>query len=969
MANGGHDGIVTISTELDNEGLKKGVRGISGQLGGLKNVLKGVGAAVVAAFSVKAIAGFAKECIELGSAVEEVQNVVDVSFGSMRGKMEAFAKNAITSFGMSELAAKQTGSTYMAMAKGMGVAEDAASDMAIALTGLSGDVASFFNIDQEEAATKLKSVFTGETETLKSLGVVMTEANLKQYALAHGMNANISAMTQAERVALNYGFVMDSLSLAQGDFARTQGSWANQTRILSMQWQQLMATLGKGLTTVLLPVVKALNSIVAALLRVANAISAAFSQLFGGTRKEFSAASSGAGAVADAYGGIGSSASDAAEGQKDLAKGTKEAADAAKKSIAPFDEITQLQEQNAAGSGSGGGTGGGAGGVGGGLLEEAVDTSAEEGIAGRLVQLMDAVRLAYETLRQAFMAGFTLGWGDAGAGVENIKADLISIGNTLQEIFTDPAVVGAAQNFVMQTTFALGQLAGAAASVGVSIGENLVGGIAQWLSSDKDFIKETFVNTLDAAALSSEMIGNLGQAVAEVFRSLGSDGAKEFTGGLIGTIGNTLLGGVQTIMQVITLALEPIVQPIVDNAGKLREAFENVFSALAPITQTAADTAAWIFEQLNALYQNILLPIADYLGGLLSDALGIILDALNAILPSVQAVTEKFQELTAKCAALWDAISSKLQPLWDNILAPFISWLGDVFRSVWDAVFTVAGAVLGSFAAAVSAIFYTVLDILGGIIDFLTGIFEANWSEAWQTVKTTASNIWQGIKDTISGLITGLYNNISQTWTRIKTAVSDTVTAIRTKVTDTWTGLCNSVKDALNNLKQFFSDIWNGITGIVGGAIKGIKGAIDDVVGGITGAISKAGEFFGVAGSGGGARTIAGNFYVGALPDLANSFPDLHVPALARGAVLPANQPFPSIVGDQPRGTNVETPLATIEEAVANVMDQQLAAMMAGFEAVVTAIREKDMEINIGDETIGRAATRYQNRMAFIEGY
>ena len=107
----------------------------------------------------KKLVQFRAQCIELGSDVAEVQNVVDTAFGEMSHKMEAFANTAITQFGMSTLAAKKTGSTFMAMGRGMGIAEDAASDMAIALTGLSGDVAAFITSDQTEAATKLKKHF------------------------------------------------------------------------------------------------------------------------------------------------------------------------------------------------------------------------------------------------------------------------------------------------------------------------------------------------------------------------------------------------------------------------------------------------------------------------------------------------------------------------------------------------------------------------------------------------------------------------------------------------------------------------------------------------------------------------------------------------------------------------------------------------------------------------------------------
>lgn len=345
------------SSKKSGDAIRKNMGGatdsVVGSLGGLKSVVGKLVGAVAAAFAVQKVVQFGAACIELGSNVAEVQNVVDTAFGDMAWKMEQFADSAITSYGMSELAAKKTGSTYMAMARGMGIAEDAASDMAIALTGLTGDVASFYNITQEEADTKLKSVFTGETETLKELGVVMTQANLQQYALAHGMNANIAAMSQAEQVALRYAFVTDALNLAAGDFVKTQNSWANQTRILSMQWQQFMAVIGQALTTVLLPVVKMLNSIVSGLISVANAFNAAVTAIFGGPQTQLAG-------MADANAAIASGAEDAAAGEEALADSTKAAGKAAKGALASFDQLNVLQ-QSSGGSASGGAGGGSAG--------------------------------------------------------------------------------------------------------------------------------------------------------------------------------------------------------------------------------------------------------------------------------------------------------------------------------------------------------------------------------------------------------------------------------------------------------------------------------------------------------------------------------------------------------------------------------------------------------------------------------
>lgn len=346
------------SSKKSGDAIRKNMGGatdsVVGSLGGLKAVVGKLVGAVAAAFAVQKVVQFGAACIELGSNVAEVQNVVDTAFGDMAWKMEQFADSAITSYGMSELAAKKTGSTYMAMARGMGIAEDAASDMAIALTGLTGDVASFYNITQEEADTKLKSVFTGETETLKELGVVMTQANLQQYALAHGMNANITAMSQAEQVALRYAFVTDALNLAAGDFVKTQNSWANQTRILSMQWQQFMAVIGQALTTVLLPVVKMLNSIVSGLISIANAFNAAVTAIFGGPQTQLAG-------MADANAAIASGAQDAAAGEEALADSTKAAGKAAKGALASFDQLNVLQQSS--GSSASGGAGGGSAGM------------------------------------------------------------------------------------------------------------------------------------------------------------------------------------------------------------------------------------------------------------------------------------------------------------------------------------------------------------------------------------------------------------------------------------------------------------------------------------------------------------------------------------------------------------------------------------------------------------------------------
>lgn len=313
---------------------------------GITSVAKKAGATIAAAFGVKKLIEFGKSCLDLGSDLAEVQNVVDVTFPQMTAQVDSFAQSAAKNFGVSETMAKQYTGTFGAMAKAFGFSEKQAYDMGTSLTALAGDVASFYNLSQDEAYTKLKSVFTGETESLKDLGVVMTQTALDSYALANGFGKTTAQMSEAEKVALRYQFVQEQLALANGDFARTSGGWANQVRILSLQFQSLKASIGQGLINVFTPVLKMINTLIGRLITLANAFKS-FTELITGKKSSGSSA----GQMSD----LGSAASDASTGLDNAsdsadtaASSAKKAGSAAKKaakemrSLMGFDQIHKL---------------------------------------------------------------------------------------------------------------------------------------------------------------------------------------------------------------------------------------------------------------------------------------------------------------------------------------------------------------------------------------------------------------------------------------------------------------------------------------------------------------------------------------------------------------------------------------------------------------------------------------------------
>ena len=204
--------------------------------------------AIGSAFVTKQIIEFGKAAIGVASDLNEVQNVVDTTFGTDGAiKINEWARNAAESFGESELQAKQFTSTLGAMFKSMGVGQADMEEMSMSLAGLAGDMASFYNLDPTEAFEKLRSGISGETEPLKQLGINMSVANLEAFALSEGITKAYTSMTQAEQATLRYQYIMSATADAQGDFANTSDSLANQQRILQLEVQTLAAEIGQDL--------------------------------------------------------------------------------------------------------------------------------------------------------------------------------------------------------------------------------------------------------------------------------------------------------------------------------------------------------------------------------------------------------------------------------------------------------------------------------------------------------------------------------------------------------------------------------------------------------------------------------------------------------------------------------------------------------------------------------------------------
>lgn len=826
------------------------------QMMGIQGLAKKAGAALAAAFAVKKIVNFGAECIKLGSDLSEVQNVVDVTFPRMKKQVNDFAQNAAKSFGLSETMAKRYTGTFGAMAKAFGFNEKAAYEMSTALTGLAGDVASFYNIGQDEAYTKLKSVFTGETETLKDLGIVMTQNALDAYAMANGYGKMTAQMSEAEKVALRYKFVQDQLTLASGDFLRTSDSWANQVRYLQLQFESLKATIGQGLIAVLTPVIKVINTIIGKLLSLANAFKAVMSLFSGGGGKGSGAkaAASGmedmasaAGGASSAMDGAGASAGKAGGAAKKAAKDMKEAT-----STMGIDELN-IVKPNDAGDSSGGG-GGGAGG-GGGYAVDDFDTGEAETGADALDSRLQKLMERFNQLKNLFMAGFKVGFGDMSV-LDSIQTHLDNIKASVRDIFSDKDVQQAAKRFSNILAINLGKVAGSFASVGATIADNLLGGLDMYFQQNSQKIKDFLISMFDISGEIAKIGGDFAVATADIFSIFRSDTAKQITADIIQVFADGFMGASELALAFGRDVLNLITVPIVENAEGFKKALEGVLEAVQTVTSGIADTFQQFVDGVLTLYNEHVSPLIQSAKDGLSEIVKVLLEAFNThILPVLQDAADRFAEfntetlqpLIEKFLEFAGKVTDCIREIWEEVLQPFIVWFIENIAPIIAKNIQVVVDAFFDFLDAAANVISGVLDELNGLIEFLGDIFTGNWERAWEKIKTFLQNIWDTMKfkvstifseihsliqnkllliksvwelvwNTVKKFFTDIWNNIrtwaDETWTGIKNTATEIFEALRDKLSEIWDAVKSTIEEKWTAIKEWFEGIWQGIKDI-----------------------------------------------------------------------------------------------------------------------------------------------------------
>lgn len=751
------------------------------------SIFSGMGKKIAAGLSIAAFTKFTKDCLEVGSNVTEVQNVVDTAFGDLSHQADLWASNAMTNFGLSELSAKKYMGVFGQMSNAMGITGQAALDMAEDVTGLTGDVASFYNLSTDEAYTKLKSIWTGETETLKDLGVVMTQTNLDQYALNNGFGKTTAKMTEQEKVMLRYQYVTSALSNATGDFVKTQDSWANQTRILSLRFEQLKASLGKGFIALFTPILRGLNTVLAGLQKVADGF-ATFTQMLTGADISSSASS---------ITGLGDIASDTADNVSGIGDAASSTAKQIEKSLAGFDQIEKLSEPTDSSSSSGGGTSSGGLGIDTGVTSETTNvSSAISDMASKvkkaleplksisfdnLITSLDNLKESAQPLTEKLFSGLEWAWTNifvplATWTIEDALPaflDVLSAGLDVLNSALDalkPLWDWAWDNFLEPVAEWTGGMI-------VDILKDLAAaleGISTWISNNQGPFDAIVVTILAFAAAwkaveLAEFITNAGGVIGII---------KSLTTTLYACTIAKVADKAETLAICALYAKDFIVgigQTIAKLASSAAAWVADTAAKVANTAATAAHTAAtWLATAATTAFGVAM--------SILTSPITLVIAALAALGLGIYELVKHWDTVKEAAGICWDWIVDKWQSagewfsgIWESITSAFSKfddWLQNIFNMDFSKSFGSLGDIMNAYVANVKNIFGDIKNIFGGLIDFITGIFSGDWEKAWNGIIDTFSGIFSLIADVakaplnlvigfINGLITGVQSGIN----------------------------------------------------------------------------------------------------------------------------------------------------------------------------------------------------------------
>ncbi len=854
----------------------------------ISSSLSKIGKAALAAFSVAAVVKWGKECLNVATETSNAWIGLN-SILTGQGKSFDKAKQFINDYISDGLVPLNNAVTAYKNLAARGYSSDQIQKTMIALKN-SATFGRQSTYSLGEAVQTASEGLKNENSILvDNAGVTKNVAKMwEDYAKSIGKTTN--NLTQQEKIQAEVNGILQETKFQSNDAAIYANTYSGKVAQLSQAFTTMKTAIGNAIQPIAKLFIPIITGAVNVVTRLFTALSGLLA-LFGLKADSVETVSSGMGDLATQAG----DASDAISGVGDSAKKVGKDAKKASNNLASFDNLNVLQKDTSA---SGGGSSGGAGGSSAGIKDTldvsstiTEDTSAFDGLIERVKELASI-----------FKSGFDISFGNT--NFDGIIGHLNGIKDTIINIWTDPKVLGAAENWVKTLLFTLGQVTGSVARIGINLAEGLVGSIDKYLSQNVERIKSHICKMFDISSKDLTLTGNLFQALGEISDVFKSDAAKQIGANIIAIFANPFMS-IQELCGKFVLDLKAILfQPIIDNAEKIKTTIENVMKPIESFTSTLAQAMTYVGDKWNEVYDQHIHPLMESLKTGISDTFGKFLDAYNTyVAPMLERLATKFNELwnthlkpfVDNVAGLIGSIADAVTALWNNILKPVIDWiiqnilpvLVPIFEALWNTICNVFGAITDTIGG--------IIQTFKGLIDFIVGIFTGDWNKAWEGIKTVISNIFNAIKNTVSNI-----------WNGIKNSISNAVNSIKNGIINNFQTAYNRITGIFRNIGSFFSGIWNNIKNTfsalgtkIGDAISGaVKSGINGVLGMIEGVVNK---FV--------------NMINGAI-DLINNIPgvsigklnQLNLPRLAQGGYVKANTPQLAVIGDNKNQGEVVAP-------------------------------------------------------------
>ena len=778
------------------------------------------------------------------------------------------------------------------------------------------------NLLKTDAAQKKASKSSKQLDkSLKSTG---KSANSANFGLAKMLGTSIlySFTFQAISAAMN--------SIKEGFTNLAQYSGETNASI-SMLWGSL-ETLKNSLATAFAPILNTIAPILSAFIDMLSTAASYVSMFF--------AILSGK----DTYTRAVAVQKDYAASLQDTASAAGAAADEMERYLSPLDDINRFTPAD---SGGGGGGGGGAGGgAGNGPLFEEVP------INSKFASILGKVTDELKRIKDLVSEGFWDGLGDYEPIIDELKKDIDSIKDHLKDIFTDPEVQKASRDYADSFFYNLGRISGASTKIGITTASLLVGGIESYLRKNSDRIKEHLISLFDIGDEIMTQLGDFSVALSDIFSDVfGTQQAQDIIGNIIGMFSEVYFGIQEFLGKFGRDVLDLFTQPIIDNKDKISDMLLELADPFEDATEAIKEKIQDLMDYINDYYDEHIAPFMDRLTAGASDVVGHLVDAMDGLIRSIKyafsgdweeawegvkdlfsnvfesmkiilggfwdEIKKAWGRIKARTEEDWEKIKKAISDAWENAKISTnygLEYLKEAIPEAWDKICAQTEEDWGKIKNFIANA-WTNAKIS---TEYGTSVVGSKVSEAWSRICNRTEQDWGKIR-----------NFISNAWTNAGTSTEYGTSVISSKVSEAWGRIVDRTNKDFGKIRDFISQAWenaristeyawNRILDFIRGIVDAIIGQIDRMTSRVSSGVSGAiGGLNTVRSSASKRSSMPSETPALSVKSVGFSLPmltDPQIPYLASGAVIPPNQEFLAVLGDQKKGNNIEAPEGLIRK-------------------------------------------------------